>query len=206
MGSLSKPFPLSLEIERNLEDQYTQIFLAMGFDFDQAKKMVKGFIEKAKKESIKENTYNLPVNFGDILLKKESQDDKIKFKLAKIRNEGVKDQDIRWWWNTHELERKMIIFVDTFNAFAKFTRNIEQGMSDEDSMKEHRKIHPIYGDPDDTNNSSEEDKPLPYELRDRINIYIEKRSRLDPENFNQEVKKASSFNALIRQEIRKGNV
>jgi len=47
---------------------------------------------------------------------------------------------------------------------------------------------------------------LPFELKDRINIYTQKRSQTDPEKFKNEIAESSSFNALIRKEIRNGKV
>ena len=80
------------------------------------------------------------------------------------------------------------------------------GLNSEEAAKEVGKIHAIYGDPDDTPRGSVEDRPLPWELKDRIVTYTERRFRQDPDNFKEDLKKASSFNALVRKEIRDGKI
>jgi hypothetical protein len=64
----------------------------------------------------------------------------------------------------------------------------------------------MYGDPADTSHRSGDDRPLPYELKDRINRYIEKRRLHDPEAYKQDIQISSSFNALVRKEIRANNL
>jgi hypothetical protein len=44
------------------------------------------------------------------------------------------------------------------------------------------------------------------ELRNRVNGYIEKRSETDPEEYKKEIEKSTTFNSLVRGEIRKGNI
>jgi len=69
-----------------------------------------------------------------------------------------------------------------------------------------RKHRAIFGNPDDITDITGKDRPLPYELKDRINIYIENKSQKEPEQFKKDIEKSSSFNALIRKEIKKGNI
>lgn len=207
MGIFSNLLGSSSNIEKQLEAQYVPMFeTMMNMSPSQAKNTFRGLFKQAKEAALAQGTLNLPQNFGDMLLERESYDEELKAVLAKKRKEGVRDEDIRWWGNMHELERKMMIQVDTWTAFSKYLFNIEQGMSVEDSLKEHRKIKPFYGDPDDTSHTTGEDRPLPYELKDRVNIYIEKRALRDREKFKKDIEKSSSFNALIREEIKKVNI
>lgn len=206
MGIFSNLFGASSDIEKQLEEQYVPMFQAMGMSSEQAKSTFQDMIKQAKKESEKDGTSALPQNFGDILLDKESTDDKIKSMLAKRRKEGATDEDIRWWWNMHELERKMMLNFDDMSRLSLLINLREEGLGEEEAAKEVRKFHPIYGDPEDTTHTSGDDRPLPEELKDRINIYIEKRATTDPKQYKDEMEKSSTFNALIRKEIRKGNI
>lgn len=69
-----------------------------------------------------------------------------------------------------------------------------------------RKFYPIYGDSNDTTHTTGDDRPLPYELKDRIDVYIEKRVKENSEKYKSEVQQSSTFNALIRKEIKAGNL
>jgi len=68
------------------------------------------------------------------------------------------------------------------------------------------KFQPVYGDPNDNSQSSGSDRPLPYELKDRINIYIQKRMGRGSDKYKREMEQSSSFNARVRKEIRNGNL
>jgi DNA-directed RNA polymerase subunit F len=208
MGIFSKLFGISSDIEKELEVLYLKMFqMMMGMSPSQAKSAFRFMLKQAKEESLKEGTSKLPRNFGDIILEKESKDEKIKSMLAKKRNEGVKDQDIRWWWNMHDLERRMMLKHDEWckvTVFEKFRE--EDGLSMDEAGKRVGKTYPIFGNPDDTTHTTGEDRPLPFELKDRINIYVEKRANIDPEKFKEDVENSSSLNALIRKEIKKGKI
>jgi hypothetical protein len=208
MGIFSKLFGSSSSIEKQLEEKYVPMLQTMlGMSLPQAVYFFNTLLQQAKREAQKEGTLDLPLNFGDILLKKEATDEKIRSILAKKRKEGVKDEDIRWWWNMHDLERRMMLKIDDIFRLALFAKLVEEdGLTKEEAAKRVRKLFPIFGDPDDTTHSSGDDRPLPYELKDRINNYTMKRSMLDPERYKKEIEESSSFNALIRKEIRKGNL
>lgn len=196
------------EVEKQLEDLYVPRFQSMmGMSLSQAKSTFRDLFSMAREEAQKDGTLNLPLDLGDSLLEKETKDMNIKSMLEKRRKEGVRDQDIRWWMNCHELERKMMLKVDQWASYTLFKKLVEEdGLTSEEAAKEVRKTHPFYGDSDDTSHASGEDRFLPFELKDRINIYIEKRAQENRQDFKEDIKKASSFNALIRKEIRSGNV
>ena len=208
MGIFSRLFGTSSDIEKQLEDIYVPMFQeTRGMSLPRAKSTFRDLLEKAKKDIREEGVSDLPENFGDVLLEKESTDEQIRSFLAKKRKEGVKDQDIRWWWNTHNLERGMIYQVDALDRFALFLKLTEEdGLSSDDAAKRVRKFHPIYGDPDDTTAAIGEDRPLPPELKDRINRYCMKRGQTDPEKLKKDIEESLTFNALMRKEIKKGNI
>lgn len=208
MELFSKLFGSSSDIEKQLEELYIPTFqMKMGISSSQAKGIFRDMLKQAKEESLKEGTSNLPQNFGDILLEKESTDEKIKPMLAKKRNEGVRDEDIRWWGNMHDLSRRMMVMIDDWSKVAVFMKLREKdGLSEDEAGKRVGKSFPIFGDPEDISHTTGEDRPLPYELKDRINVFIEKKSQTDPEKFKKEIEESSTFNALIRKEVKKGNV
>ena len=138
---------------------------------------------------------------------KEKADENTHKVLEKKRREGVRDEDIRWWWNLDNLEKMMMLKVDEFHRMALHIKcRQEDGLSVERAAEQVRKHHPIFGDPEDTTHTQGDDRPLPEELKDRINIYVEKRFANDSEIFKKEVEQSSTFNALVRKEIRVGKI
>ena len=207
MGFFSKLFGASSPRERDLEKMYVGMFVSeKGMSPSDARRAVHQLMQQAKEEAQKEGTTNLPADFGDSLLEREATDGKIKSMLATKRREGVTDDDIRWWWNMPDLERRMMIKDDDATRLALFIHNRQQGSNPEQAADVVKKFHPIYGDPSDTSKSQGDDRPLPYELKDRINIYVQKRFQQEAEAFKEELERSSSFNALVRREIRNGNI
>lgn len=212
MGLFSKLLGSS-DIEKQLEELYIPIFQkTMVMSLDQAKKYFQDIFQLAKEESLKGNTKNLPQNYGDLLVEAESIDEKTKEILAKKRIEGVRDEDIKWWWNMHDYERWMMIKVDENSRMALFLDVIKKsdaGSVEEASLeaaKKIRKYFPMFGDPDDTTHTKGNDCPLPYELKDRINIYMEKCKKKGPNKLKKDIENSSTFNSLIRNEIKSGNL
>ncbi len=195
-------------LEKHLRDQYLPIFQKMmGMSLGRAKRTFKDLYKKVTEEAKKEDTLNLPPDLGDRLLKRESEDKKVRELLVKKSGEGVRDEDIRWWWNMHDLERRMISKVDEvfiYALFLKFTK--EDGLTPEEANKKVWEIRPMFGNPTDTSYAKGKDRPLPDELRQRVNAYMTKRARKDPEGLKREVEKCSSFNAFIRKEIQAGRL
>jgi hypothetical protein len=208
-------------IEKALLEQYAEMMtMIVGVSSSEARKMVEDLLDQAIEESKKEGSYYLPQNMGDIILgDAEVNDpaikkvaDAIRKNLPKKRKEGVKDKDIRWWWNLNDIERRIMLKQDDIARMYLFTHEIENSTGSperktaEVAAVKVRKFHPIYGDPGDTTHTKGKNRPLPFELKDRINIYIEKRAKTDSEKYKKEIQQSSTFNALVRKEIRAGNL
>lgn len=188
-------------LEQELLEQYTAMLAPLGIDSNGVKEMLDDCIKSSKNEG----TYNLPNNFGDTLLQKERTDNNTKKNFEQKRAEGVRDEDIRWWFNLNDVERKMMLKVDELHRMVLFIQNLEDGKTEEEAASEVRKYYPTYGDLNDETHGKGDDKPLPFELKNRINIYIERQGAGNSE-FKKEVESYSTFNALVRAEIKKGNI
>jgi len=197
-------------------DMYSQMLSMRGIPSSEAKKLTEDMLDQAIEESKKDGTYNLPQNLGDIIFGDVGTDnltikkiaESIRQKLPYKKEEGVRDQDVRWWWNLNDIERRMMLKQDDAARMTLILHELENSTEpskekafDTATIKV-RKFHPIYGDPKDTAHTKGEDRPLPYELKDRINIYIEKRAKESSGNYKAEIEKATTFNALVRKEIR----
>jgi len=196
----------SSSIDKKLKDIYVSKLVANGNTLSDSKKIFRRLLRLAKKESRLEGTSHLPKNYGDFLLQESLSKDKTKNIIEDLRKDGVRDEDIKWWWNMHDLERRIIEKIDDNIRIVSFINSRKEGISEEKAVKDIRKFHPMYGDPKDTSQTTGDDRPLSDELRNRVNAYIEKRSKTDPEEYKKEIEKSTTFNALIRQEIRKGNI
>ena len=196
----------SNNIDKKLENIYIPKFLAEGNTLIDSKKIFIRLLRIIKKESKLEKTSNLPVNFGDIILSNSLNNDKAKAFVEDLRKEGVKDEDIKWWWNMHDLERRIIEKIDGNVKIVAFVNNRNKGMSEGKAAESVRKLYPIYGDPKDISQTAGDDRPLPDELRNRVDVYIEKRSKVNPEKYKKEIEESTTFNSWLRSEIRKGNL
>jgi hypothetical protein len=126
--------------------------------------------------------------------------------LAAIRREGARDEDIRVWWNMPDLDRRMMLYFDEAYRVALYVERREYGHSCDEASARVWKCFAMYGDPDDTSKSSGEDRPIPYELKIRVNAYMVKRMQQDPVGYKAEIEGASTFNALVRKWIRNGQL
>jgi len=205
------------KIEQRLLEEYSQMFTMMSLP--DAKETAKRLLDRAIEKSKKEGTYNLPPNFGSIILKEQKTEDSVVEKFAEgiqntlpsKRTEGVKDENIKWWWNLNDVERNIMVGADEFHRIALFLKERNKGKTNEEANEMVWKFHPKYtygyrGKIKDISQQIKDRLPLPIELKNRINIYIEKRAKLDPEKYKKDVEKSPTFNALVRKEIKAGNI
>jgi hypothetical protein len=196
------------EIEKRLEPQYVSFFQkSMNMPEEIARQIFKSFAEEQKEAAHREGTDRLPATFGDILLEREQTDEKVRAAFAPKRVEGVTDEDIAFWWNMPDLERRMICKVDEMNRILLFDRLVQtDGMTEPEAARMVAKRFPIYGDPQHLVLGTEDDRPLPFELKWRVNRYISERTQADADKFHEEVEASTSLNAVLRRALIDGKL
>ncbi len=207
MGFLSDLFSRQSDDERQLEATHARMFQSMmGLSASEARRIARDMIHDAKEELKRSEAVDMAQDIGDQMLQRESTDPSVQEQLAKKRQEGVTDADIRWWWNLPALERVLIEKVDGLERYTICLKGSGEGHTPGQAAATLRKIHPMYGDPADTSETTGDDRPLPYELRNRVNSYIQKRSQDDPLAYKKDIAHSSTFNALVRRGIRSGQI
>ncbi len=196
------------ETERRLEPQYVSFFReSMSMPEEIAREIFKALAEEQKEAARREGTDRLPELFGEILLEREKTDEKVRNAFARKRAEGVTDEDIALWWNMHDLERRMICKVDEMNRILLFEKLVQDsGTTEQVAAQMVAKRFPIYGDPDHLVLETDDDRPLPFELKWRVNWYITERRKADPDGFREEAEASTSLNALLRKAVRQSEL
>jgi hypothetical protein len=212
--------------EKQLKERHIPIFVnSWGLPLSEAQKTFATFLQEMKQEAEAAGTTNLPINYEDILLQKEATDPRTQNFLASARQEGARDEDIREWWNQHDLGRRMMLKCDEYfrtiatinwlgknhpdlgKIYAKDREAYERIM--DQAAAQIRKTFVFYGEPRDTKIVQGDDRPLPPELKFRVNDYIGRRNygtTSDPDQYRQDCEQSTSFNALLRREIRQGRL
>lgn len=192
------------ETQKRLESQYVAFFKeSVSMPEEIAREIFKTFAEEQKEAARREGTDRLPDSFGNILLEREKTDEKVRNAFAPKRAEGVTDEDIAFWWNMHDLERRMVCKVDEMNRILLFEKLTQSsGVTKPEAARMVAKRFPIYGDPEHLVLETDNDRPLPFELKWRINRYISERSEADSDGFREEVELSTSLNAVLRKAVR----
>jgi hypothetical protein len=196
------------ETERRLEPQYVSFFReSMSMPEEIAREIFKALAQDQKEAARREGTDRLPELFGAILLEREQTDEEVRNAFAPKRAEGVTDEDIALWWNMHDLERRMICKVDEMNRILLFEKLVQSsGVTEPEAARMVAKCFPVYGDPDHLVLETDDDRPLPFELKWRVNRYVTERTKADPDGFQKETEASTSLNALLRHAVRQGEL
>jgi hypothetical protein len=196
------------EIEKRLEPQYVNFFQeTMNMPEDVARDLFKAFVKEQKEAAHREGTDRFPESFGDILLERERTDEKVRDAFAPKRAEGVTDEEIAFWWNLHDLERRLICKVDEMNRILMFNKLVhESGASEPEAARMVARRFPVYGDPEHLVLDADDDRPLPFELKWRVNRYITEKTQANPEEFQKQVEASTSLNALLRRALKQGDL
>ena len=196
------------ESTQELENMYVNMLQSvLGMSLPDAQRTFSNMLKEACDESVREGNDRLPQNYGDYLLKMEPVDKNIKSMLSARRKEGAMDEDIRWWWNMNDLQRKLTAKFDTILRQSQLTELMRNsGLTEEDATSIIKKNYPVFGMDDNASLTNDEDRDLPFELMERVNNYIENSFRQEPEKLNKAIESTSSLNAFIRREIKRGNI
>ncbi|HMI38296.1 MAG TPA: hypothetical protein VK500_00160, partial [Nitrospiraceae bacterium] len=188
----------------------TRVFFEhVGVPTGNAKKMAADLLGKAISEGKAAGTYDLPRNFGDQILAGSSASnpkhqrllDFLRSRLGLLRGEGVRDEDIKWWWNITDVERRCLFQQDENSRLALFIDRLHKGATAEDAAKDTFRYHPNYGDPNDESKAKGADRPLPDELKDRVNKFILLQLS-DPSAWQAALSASPSLNALLRSKLK----
>ena len=193
-------------VESELYELYTQMLCRIaGYSPLDAEQAVSEAIAICKQQGASEGTADLPQDFGDRMIEAarmgETKSQRI---VVKARHEGATDDDIREWWNLPDLSRRMVLWSEDTFRYSVFLHAInEDGLSAEDAAARVHKMFPIYGDPEDISKLSGENRPLPHELRGRIDSYKQVHGA---DYIAGQIKNFSSYNAFVRHTIKMGSV
>lgn len=190
----------STSIEKVLEKRYVSMFKSM--NIPDPEKSAKQFIDAAKKRLTESAEYTLSDDFADRLL----SEPKLEEVLRVLRKNGVKDEDIRWYFSLDPLERAAMAEDDDFFALALFIEYKDKGNDALEAARLVKKYRPIFGDPTNMDHTNGDDVPLPIQLKNRITAYSIKRNEVDKIQFKIDMDNSSSFNALVRKEIKTGKI
>jgi hypothetical protein len=196
------------DAEERLEPQYVSFFTeSMGMPEELARDLFKAIAADQKEAARREGTDRLPESFGDILLEREKADERVRDAFAPKRAEGVTDEDIAFWWNMHDLERRMICKIDEMNRILLFEAFVaDKGVVEKEAARLVAKRCPIYGDPEHLVLEADDDRPLPFELKPRVNRYLLERSEADPDGLRRDSEASTSLNALLRKAVRRSEL
>jgi len=196
------------EAEKRLEPQFVSFFReSMGMPEEVARDLFKEMAKELKEVARGEGTDRFPESFGEILLERERTDEKVREAFVPKRADGVTDEDIAFWWNMHDLERRLICRIDEINRillFEKLTQ--DNSLTEREAAGMVAKRFPVYGDPEHLVLETDDDRPLPYELKWRVNRYITEQTASDPDKFHKEVEASTSLNARLRLAVREGKL
>lgn len=186
-----------------MERVYIPAFQAMmGLSAAEAKKQFREMLAKVKQAAQQDGMADLPEGYGDILFQRAQSEKWVTEAMEKLRQEGATDQDIRWWYNLHELERRMLSEVDDMVHIAHFIALRREGLEVAEAAARVKMHHPYYGSPDESS-ATGEDRLLPFALKDRVSRWIESHAKT-PWTFD--LGELKTFNALVRCEIRNGTL
>jgi len=175
-------------------------------DFD-VEEVVINLINKAINESKQVGSYNLPKNFGNIIIEREGKGENTLKNISSKRADGVTNEDIIKWWNLNDIDRRMKMSFHEINHIYLLKYFVaKEGLNPDQALAKTRKLLPVYGDSSDTSHFTGDDRPLPFELYNRVDAYMINRNLSELVQYKKDIENSSSFNALIRREIRSGKL
>ena len=188
---------------------------AAGVTMEQAVQQATELVAMASAES-RASGGGHPPGYGDELLRRVSnRDPDVLTAYEQLHADGVTDDDIRWYWNLSDMEKRVIDKVADAVRMASFIHWMDATAEEHPDYRRDqlgaiagervRQVHPMFGDPSDDSVASGEDRPLWPELKDRIDRYTEAHFA-DLRALHNEVLKETSFNAWVRKKMRAGEL
>lgn len=188
-------------LKERLIRENAETSISMGMPSSEAWELAESMFAEAVKRAQAQGDIDAHPGMGDRLLRQEANSAEARSVLSKLRAEGVADEEIRWWWNMHEIEKQMLILQDEGALTGVYLYWRDQGKPEAEAQAIARNTLVTYGDPEDRSFGTGDDRPLPYELKDRVNRYFTQAfSRSD--EFKRRIRGYSSPNVFIRAQMR----
>ena len=152
----------------------------------------------------------LPSDAGDRILRQEATNEAVRRNLKTMRDDGASDDDIRGYWNLSEFERAFIQVDDECSRAGLYVAKREdEGLTDDQAAAAVRRAFPIYGsrvNGREPKGPPGDDRTLTPELHARVDAWVRRRTAEDLERLRADIEGSTSMNALIRRELRAGNL
>lgn len=197
-------FPAN-SIEGAIERKYSVTLCELGLAESEAKESLLRFHNSSKRREA------IP-RFGDGIIENANEDSETRETIECLRRHGVKDSDIRDWWNMHPFEQACIFGITELIQTAAVMEGLKAGMPMDQAIINAFKRLPRYGDPDEANwggpaqsQLSQSDRPLPIELFGAVSEFVGRKNAFD-RSFPATIEKASSLNAILRIAIASGEL
>lgn len=166
-----------------------------------AQQAARELVAAAKQASVRNGMLDLPPTMGDVMLREPSNEYLVAL-VSRLRQEGVREDDIRWWWNRYDLERQVMILTDHTHALAEIFRLEDEGMSRELAMERVERIRPKWGVVEASTPPLGPDDCLPWELLRRVGLWTAE--NLARPDVKDAITQASSVNAFLREQMKAG--
>jgi hypothetical protein len=180
----------------------------MGLSSKEAKKIAAYIYSEAVKKQQAAGTKVLPDAAAEIVLSGLNPFLPEDY-LLQLKSEGVTFEDIVGWWNMPDIARWAIICYQEHLLEVTRLTWLQHSGENEVASKFTFQTYPvfIYGPPvEQPPYLVGENKPLPCELKTRVDGYIDRRVQQEGSSFRDEVNQYSSMNAFVRDRIRSGEM
>ena len=117
----------------------------------------------------------------------------------------MRDEDIEVWHAIPFLERAAMEVDSDATRIALAIDRLQKGADLGPAVSEVARYHPIWGNPDDAPKLAYADRPLPIEFFAR-HLSWQEQHHGNPEAFKRRLLECSSYNALMREAIQRGDL
>ncbi|MBM3703437.1 MAG: hypothetical protein FJW63_10750 [Actinobacteria bacterium] len=136
--------------EKIILNSYIKTYInSLKMDTKTAKEVAKANIIKAKETAIKEGIYNLPSDYWKEIfnMERNNVDNAFTRYNKKAREDGVKDEDFIYLWETHPVERFMLQETQNIININAHLTALGEGKTNQEATDIVRKNFPTYGNP-----------------------------------------------------------
>jgi hypothetical protein len=192
-------------IINRLRAQTIGLYMTLGMTEAEAEGIFHGLVARAKEASQKKGLAD--INAASFFSLAETNA-RIRAELQWKANEGVREEDLQWWWNMHDFERQMILASDEAMILGYYEALRKQGTNKEEAMRELRITHATFAEFSPPEEAQGRHSGLPVELKARVTAYQDKQNAYNETaaKWQESRRDAGSANAAIRSLIERGEI